>query len=130
MRPQVDAWCESTTSGEEMTMLHSSTSRITKEHSSTVKRKNVVPNASNVCIARRLRAKRTSRGISEKEISEKLGIDRDDLMAYEHGETRVSARLLLRIAKLLDVRPDYFFQGYTAEELSACLASRSLIRTA
>jgi transcriptional regulator with XRE-family HTH domain len=113
-----------------MTMLHSSTGEIVKGHSSTVKRKSITPNASNVCIARRLRAKRASRGVSGRELSEKLGIDRDDLKAYEHGERRVSANLLLRIAKLLDVRPDYFFQGYTPEELSACLASRALIRTA
>ena len=78
---------------------------------------------SNVCIARRLHARRTSRGISERELSEKLGIDHDDLKAYECGETRVSASLLLRIAKILDVKPHYFFQDYTAEELSACLES-------
>ena len=65
--------------------------------------------------------RRTSSGISEGELCKKLGIDRDDLDAYEQGVRRVSANLLLRIAKVLDVRPDYFFQGYTAEELSACL---------
>jgi plasmid maintenance system antidote protein VapI len=78
---------------------------------------------SNICVGRRLRARRTSSGISERELCEKLGIDRDDLSAYELGAKRVSANLLLRIAKLLNVRPDYFFQGYTAEELSACLES-------
>jgi ribosome-binding protein aMBF1 (putative translation factor) len=106
-----------------MTMLNSSTDQTAKEHSSTVKRKSVSANGSNVCIGRRLRARRTSRGISERELSEKLGIDHNDLRAYERGETRVNASLLLRIAKILDVRPDYFFQDYTAEELSACLAS-------
>ena len=55
------------------------------------------------------------------DLCDKLGIYRDDLDAYEQGAKRVSANLLLRIAKLLDVRPDYFFQDYTAEELSACL---------
>jgi ribosome-binding protein aMBF1 (putative translation factor) len=81
----------------------------------------VTRNSSNVCVGSRLRVRRASRGISEKELSEKLGIDPDDVNAYEEGIQRVSANLLLRIAKLLDVRPDYFFQGYTAEELSACL---------
>jgi transcriptional regulator with XRE-family HTH domain len=74
-------------------------------------------------IGRRLRAKRTAVGMSERQLSDKLGIDRDDLNAYEQGANRVSANLLLRIAKLLDVRPAYFFQGYTAEELRACLES-------
>jgi hypothetical protein len=33
----------------------------------------------------------------------------------------LGANLLLCITKFLGVRPDYFFQGYTAEELSARL---------
>jgi len=75
----------------------------------------------NIAIGRRLQVRRRSLGISERELCDNLGIYRDDLDAYEHGEKRVSANLLLRIAKLLDVRPDYFFQDYTVEELSACL---------
>lgn len=78
--------------------------------------------ASNICIGSRLRIKRTFQGISQQELSERLGIDRDDLNAYEAGAERVSANLLLRIAKLLEVRPDYFFRGYTEEELGRCLA--------
>ena len=77
----------------------------------------------NICVGRRLRVRRTSSGVSEGELCKKLGIDRDDLDAYEQGVKRVSANLLLRAAKALDVRPAYFFQGYTAEELSACLES-------
>ena len=68
-------------------------------------------------------ARRTSSGITDGELCGRLGIDRYDLSAYEQGAKRVSANLLLRIAQLLGVRPDYFFQGYTAEELSACLES-------
>jgi transcriptional regulator with XRE-family HTH domain len=68
-----------------------------------------------------LRIKRTSRGISPQELSGRLGIDRDDLDGYEAGAERVGAHLLLRIAKLLDVTPDYFFVGYTEEELEGCL---------
>jgi transcriptional regulator with XRE-family HTH domain len=79
----------------------------------------------NRAIGRRLQARRRSFGISERRLCDNLGIYRDDLDAYEHGEKRVSANLLLRIAKLLDVRPDYFFRDYTEEELSACL-ERSL----
>ena len=77
----------------------------------------------NIAIGRRLQLRRRSYGISERELSDNLGIDRDDVDAYEQGAKRVSANLLLRIAKLLDVRPRYFFQGYAPEELSACLES-------
>ena len=74
-------------------------------------------------LAERLRAGRTSSGISHGELCGRLGIDRYDLSAYEQGAKRVSANLLLRLAQLLEVPPDYFFQGYSAEELSACLGA-------
>jgi hypothetical protein len=51
-----------------------------------------------------------------------LGIHRDELDDYEAGAERVGANLLLRIAKLLDVRPDYFFRGYTEKELESCVS--------
>jgi|ERR1700722_8683488 DNA-binding Xre family transcriptional regulator len=71
---------------------------------------------SNIRIGGRLRLIRKSHGISEKELSERLGIDCEDLSLYESGGRRVSASLLLRIAKLLDVRPEYFFQDYAKRE--------------
>jgi ribosome-binding protein aMBF1 (putative translation factor) len=80
-------------------------------------------NPSNMCVGSRLRVKRTDLGISRQELSKQLGIDRDDLDAYEAGARRVSANLLLRIANLLDVRLDYFFRDYTEQELEGCLES-------
>ena len=71
---------------------------------------------SNIRIGNRLRLIRASHGISEKELSVRLGIDYRDLNSYESGERRVSASLLLRIAKLMDVRPDYFFQDYAKDQ--------------
>ena len=67
-------------------------------------------------IGSRVRIKRTSRGMTEQELSKLLGIDRNNLAAYEAGEERINANLLLRIAKLLDARPDYFFRGYKEED--------------
>jgi ribosome-binding protein aMBF1 (putative translation factor) len=64
-------------------------------------------------IGSRVRIKRTSRGISEQEFSMSLNIDGNDLAAFEAGEKRINANLLFRIAKLMDVRPDYVFRGYT-----------------
>jgi ribosome-binding protein aMBF1 (putative translation factor) len=80
-------------------------------------------NASNICVGSRLRAKRTSLGISEKELGDELGIDPKDVHTYEEGVKRINANLLFRVAKLLDVRLDYFFRGYTTEELGKCLKS-------
>ena len=52
-------------------------------------------------------------------------VDRYDLSAYEQGAKRVSANLLIRIAQMLEVRPDYFFQGYTVDK-PAPASNRSL----
>jgi ribosome-binding protein aMBF1 (putative translation factor) len=71
---------------------------------------------SNQRIGNRLRVIRESHGISEKELSEQLAIDFRDLKSYESGERRVSAGLLLRIARLLNVRPEYFFQDFAKDQ--------------
>jgi ribosome-binding protein aMBF1 (putative translation factor) len=71
---------------------------------------------SNLRIGDRLQLIRKSHGISEKELSERLGIDCKDLNLYESGRRRVSASLLLRISKLLDIRPEYFFQDCKKRE--------------
>ena len=72
---------------------------------------------SNLLIGSRLRARRASYGISVEEISEQLGIDHDALDLYETGTKRVNANLLLRIAEILDMKPDYFFRDRPKEEL-------------
>jgi hypothetical protein len=70
---------------------------------------------SNIRIGNRLRIRRVSQGISEREFVERLGIDRNDLHLYESGGKRISANLLLRIAKLLDVRLEHFFADFPKE---------------
>ena len=64
-------------------------------------------------IGSRIRIKRTSRGVTRHELSELLNLDYENLAAFEAGVQRINAKLLFQIAKLLDVRPDYFFRGYT-----------------
>jgi ribosome-binding protein aMBF1 (putative translation factor) len=78
-------------------------------------------NAIDAWIGSRLRARRSYRGLTQRELSQQLGIDCSDLSAYEAGSRRVSANLLLRITKLLEVHPRYFFQGYTEGALENCL---------
>jgi hypothetical protein len=90
----------------------------------TMRNSSTFRNTSNMCIGRRLRVRRTLCGISEREFCTKLGINHEDLNAYEAGIKRVNANMLLRVAKLLDVRLNYFFRDYTADELdAACLES-------
>jgi transcriptional regulator with XRE-family HTH domain len=66
-------------------------------------------------IGSRVRFTRTSRGLTQQEFSKLLDIDRKNLVACEAGAERINANLLFRIAKSLDVGPDYFFRGYVEE---------------
>jgi DNA-binding transcriptional regulator YiaG len=70
-------------------------------------------------IGSRVRIKRTSRGMSQQEFCKLLGIGWNDLAAFEAGAKRINANLLFRVAKSLDVQPDYFFRGYVEEQPKA-----------
>lgn len=70
-------------------------------------------------IGSRVRIERTSRGMSQQELSKLLGIGRNDLAAFEAGIKRINTNLLFRIAKSLDLRPDYFSRGYVEEQPKA-----------
>jgi len=63
--------------------------------------------------------RRTSLGMSEQELGKLLGLHRSKLVAYEAGAQRINAALLLRIAKALEVKPDYFFRDYRKENWPA-----------
>ena len=73
----------------------------------------------NMWIGSRVRISRTSRGISQRKFSKLLRIDQSDLAAFEAGAERINANLLFRIAKSLDVQPDYFLRGYVEEKPKA-----------
>jgi predicted transcriptional regulator len=74
-----------------------------------------IGNCLNAWVGHRLRIRRTWFGISNQDLCEDLGIDCDEIRAYEAGTKRISANLLFRIAERLDVGPDYFFQDYSGE---------------
>jgi len=57
--------------------------------------------------------------MSQQDLSELLDINRDNLAAHEAGGEQINAKLLFQIAELLDVRPDYFFRGYTKGDWKA-----------
>lgn len=66
----------------------------------------------------RLRDKRISTGWSQEQLAEKLQIDPKDIYAYEEGAKRITADRLLRLSKVLGVRPVYFF-GFDDNERPA-----------
>jgi hypothetical protein len=70
-------------------------------------------------VGSRVRIKRTSRGMSQQKFCKLLDIGSNDLAAFEAGAERINANLLFRVAKSLDVQPDYFFRGYVEEQSRA-----------
>jgi ribosome-binding protein aMBF1 (putative translation factor) len=61
-------------------------------------------------VGRCIMLRRTLCGLSAHQLSTKLGINSMDVEAYEQGAKRISAKLLLETAKILRVKPSFFFQ--------------------
>ena len=72
-------------------------------------------NQIDIALGCRLRDKRTSTGWSQEQLAEQLQIDPKEISAYEKGTKRITADRLLRLSKVLGVRPVYFF-GLDGEE--------------
>ena len=66
-------------------------------------------NQIDISLGGRLREKRTSTGWSQEQLAEKLQIDPKDIYAYEAGAKRITVDSLLRLSKILGVKPVYFF---------------------
>ena len=60
-------------------------------------------------VAKRVRALRLQRGLSQNELSDALGVTFQQVQKYERGANRISAGRLFRIAKVLDVPVAFFF---------------------
>ena len=63
----------------------------------------------------RLRLARTSRGMSQSDLGQTLGLTFQQVQKYEKGTNRVSASRLQQIANVLKVTPDFFFDGASAK---------------
>ena len=90
------------------------TQPINRGNSAKVLRESRQPNNFDRSVAasvgRCIMLRRTLCGLSEHQLGTRLGIDSADVEAYEQGEKRISAKILLEIAKILRVRPVFFFQ--------------------
>ncbi|MBN8543388.1 MAG: helix-turn-helix transcriptional regulator [Alphaproteobacteria bacterium] len=62
-------------------------------------------------VGKQLRVMRAARGLTQEDLSEKLGISYQQLHKYETGANSIAASRLYEIAKLLGVSPDTFFDG-------------------
>ncbi len=62
-------------------------------------------------IGRRIRERRKVLGLNQTKLADGLGISFQQFQKYERGFNRITAGRLYDCAQLLDVRPEYFFEG-------------------
>jgi transcriptional regulator with XRE-family HTH domain len=68
------------------------------------------PNPVDAQVGHNVMAKRTELGVSRGRVAEQLGLTLDEYQQYESGMRRFGPERLLKLARLMDVPPDYFFQ--------------------
>ena len=52
------------------------------------------------------------KGLSRQQLSKVIGVTHQQLQKYENGSNRISASKLALIAKALDLRIPYFYEGF------------------
>ena len=70
-----------------------------------------MPHPVDIHVGARLRALRAARGVSQTKLGDKLGITFQQVQKYETGTNRISASKLYDISRILNVQPNYFFEG-------------------
>lgn len=66
----------------------------------------------DVHVGKQLRRRRRALGIRLKKFSKDLSVSVRQLQRYESGSNRAIARRLFDFARMLNVAPEYFFEGY------------------
>jgi len=84
----------------------------------------------DIHVGRKLKKLRVSRQLSQTDVARKLEVSFQQIQKYEKGLNRISASRLYEIAKVLEVTPACFFEGFhdekgvgTAEEPAVELAN-------
>lgn len=79
------------------------------------KRKKDGPDPIDCHVGARIKARRTGLGISQAELGKALDVTFQQVQKYENGANRVGSSNLFRIATLLGVGVDYFFEGLSTD---------------
>jgi transcriptional regulator with XRE-family HTH domain len=72
-------------------------------------------NAVDRHVGARIRMQRMVGGLSQTKLGKAVGITFQQVQKYEKGTNRVSASRLQQIANVLEVTPDFFFDGASAK---------------
>jgi transcriptional regulator with XRE-family HTH domain len=78
-------------------------------------------------VAAQIRIQRKARGLSQTELGKALGVSYQQIQKYENGKNRLGASRLQQIANVLDVAPDFFFEGESARVLGSSGAKETAL---
>ena len=62
-------------------------------------------------IGQRIRERRIVLGLNQTKLADGLGVSFQQIQKYENGSNRMGTGMLYSCAQLLDVPPEYFFEG-------------------
>ena len=82
-----------------------------RENGSSMAERGRKSNSIDAYVGGRIRLIRTTRGITQNELADRLGITFQQIQKYERGVNRVGASRLLAITRLLNVPITFFFDG-------------------
>jgi transcriptional regulator with XRE-family HTH domain len=68
------------------------------------------PNAIDIYVGSRVRARRLLLGMSQERLADQIGVTFQQVQKYEKGTNRMGASRLQRIAEVLSTSPSFFFQ--------------------
>lgn len=73
-------------------------------------------NVTNILIGGNLRRAREAKGFSLAVLGPMVPLSAQQIQKYEIGENRISANILWKFSKILDVPLDYFFEKLPADQ--------------
>lgn len=73
------------------------------------------PHPVDVHVGSRVRLRRTLLGMSQEKLGEAVNLTFQQIQKYERGTNRIGASRLYQLARVLDVREQYFFEDMPAE---------------
>lgn len=73
-------------------------------------------NQVDIEVGQRIRALRSSQGLTQTELAQLIGVTFQQIQKYESGANRVSASRLLDIARALKVSAGHFFEGLQGDD--------------
>ena len=75
----------------------------------------------------RLKQVRTTKGFSQSQLAQKVGVHVTNISRYERGENKPTSQVLSRLADALGVSADYLMLGSSDEVAEAAIMDKKLL---